>query len=274
MSFLLPRPDAILSQHKLVENDECVDTYQGHYIVEGVSIKGLGPRISSKEGRVRTAARTSHQGSDAGDEMNDLRLDASIGAGTEGWIVRSGREIDYGEAQETLGAGYCVRTKGGVTGVAYCARGSDLRRERPRHLQAAARSVIDEAICEGRTRTWRLVHTMTTGRSSGLAKRRSRREQTLTVQEVAEEQHDGRRCWEVVARGGRRGGSAKTLRWAVAKGRRGRCSGDDMCYRESLVVWWVGAPGDGCADPTTVREATCSAVDRGVQLTRTRRFNV
>lgn len=34
MSFLLPHPNAILSQHKLVENDECVDTYQGHYIVE------------------------------------------------------------------------------------------------------------------------------------------------------------------------------------------------------------------------------------------------
>lgn len=46
------------------------------------------------EARVRTAARTSHKGSDAGDEMNDLSLDASIGAGTEGWIVRSGREIN------------------------------------------------------------------------------------------------------------------------------------------------------------------------------------
>lgn len=49
MSFLLPRLDAILTQHKLVENDECVNKYQGHYIVEeGVSIRGLGLRISGR----------------------------------------------------------------------------------------------------------------------------------------------------------------------------------------------------------------------------------
>lgn len=43
--------------------------------------------------------RTAHNGSYARDQVDDLGLDAGIGAGSESWVVGYGGEVDYKRAR-------------------------------------------------------------------------------------------------------------------------------------------------------------------------------